>query len=104
MAVSGCRVIVQGFGNVGSNAAKLLFEKGYSIIGIIHLDGGLANPHGIDIHALLRHRAEARTIAGFPGAESVDPAELFARECEILIPAATENVIRSEEHTSELQS
>jgi glutamate dehydrogenase (NAD(P)+) len=95
MAVSGCRVIVQGFGNVGSNAAKLLFEKGYSIIGIIDLDGGLANPHGIDIHALLQHRAEARTIAGFAGAEQVDPAELFARECEILIPAATENVITS---------
>jgi glutamate dehydrogenase (NAD(P)+) len=97
MAVSGCRVIVQGFGNVGSNAAKLLFEKDYSIIGIIDLDGGLANPHGIDIPALLRHRAEAGTIVGFgfAGAEQVDPAELFARECEILIPAATENVITS---------
>jgi glutamate dehydrogenase (NAD(P)+) len=97
MAVSGCRVIVQGFGNVGSNAAKLLFEKGYSIIGIIDLDGGLVNPRGIDIHALLRHRAEAGTIVGFgfAGAEQVDPAELFARECEILIPAATENVITS---------
>ena len=95
MAVEGCRVIVQGFGNVGSNAAKLLFEKGYRIIGIIDLDGALLNAHGIDIRALLRHRAEARTIVGFNGAEPADPAELMARECEILIPAATENVITS---------
>jgi len=95
MAVKGCRVIVQGFGNVGSNAAKLLFEKGYSVIGIIDLDGALVNANGIDVHALLRHRAEAGSIKGFAGAEPADPAELFARECEILIPAATENVITS---------
>ena len=55
-----CRVILQGFGNVGSNAAKLLFEKGYSIVGIAEFDGGLYNPRGIDINALLRHRAQAR--------------------------------------------
>jgi len=91
----GCRVIIQGFGNVGSNAAKLLFEKGYSIIGIAEFDGGLSNPKGIDVSALLRHRAQAGTIVGFAGAEAVDPAELIMRECEILIPAATENVITS---------
>jgi glutamate dehydrogenase (NAD(P)+) len=91
----GCRVIVQGFGNVGSNAAKLLFEKGYSIVGIAEFDGGLYNAAGIDINALLRHRAAAGTVVGFAGASSVDPGELLTRECEILIPAATENVITS---------
>jgi glutamate dehydrogenase (NAD(P)+) len=95
MAVEGCRVIVQGFGNVGSNAARLLFEKGYRVVGIIEMDGALVNANGIDIPALLRHRAEARTINGFAGAEPADPAELMAGECEILIPAATENVITS---------
>ena len=95
MPVQGCRVIVQGFGNVGSNAAKLLFDKGYCIIGIAEMEGGLANAHGIDIHALLRHRSEAGTIVGFAGAEPADPAELLTRECEILVPAATENVITS---------
>jgi glutamate dehydrogenase (NAD(P)+) len=95
MHVEGCRVIVQGFGNVGSNAAKLLFEKGYSIIGIAEVDGGLFNASGIDINALLRHRAQAKTIAGFAGAEAVDAAELITRECEILIPAAMENAITS---------
>jgi glutamate dehydrogenase (NAD(P)+) len=95
MPVKGCRVIIQGFGNVGSNAAKLFFEKGYSIIGIAEVDGGIYNANGIDINALLRHRAQAGTIAGFAGAEASDAAELMTRECEILVPAATENVITS---------
>jgi glutamate dehydrogenase (NAD(P)+) len=93
MPIEGCQVIVQGFGNVGSNAAKLLFEKGYRIVGIGEFDGGLYRAQGIDLDALLRHRAEAGTVAGFAGAEAVDPAELLTRECEILVPAATENVI-----------
>jgi glutamate dehydrogenase (NAD(P)+) len=95
MALQDCRVILQGFGNVGSNAAKLLFEKGYRILGIAEFDGSLFNANGIDIHALLTHREQAGTIVGFSGAEPADPAELIARECEILIPAATENVITS---------
>ena len=59
------RVIVQGFGNVGSNAAKLMHEKGYKIIGIAEYDGGLYNTDGIDINALLEHRgrATARSLA-----------------------------------------
>src|SRR5215475_11042823 len=69
MDVDGCRVIIQGFGNVGSNAARLMAEKGYTIIGIAKYDGGLYNPDGIDIHALLEHRKRARTITGFSGAE-----------------------------------
>jgi glutamate dehydrogenase (NAD(P)+) len=95
MPVAGCRAIIQGFGNVGSNAAKLMFEKGYSIIGIAEVDGGLYNAAGIDVTALLRHKAQARSIVGFAGAEAVDPHELLTRECEILVPAATENVISS---------
>jgi len=93
--VEGCRVIIQGFGNVGSNAAKLMFEKGYKIIGIAEYDGGLFNADGLDINALLRHRTQGKTITGFAGATAVDPAELITRECEILVPAATENVITS---------
>jgi glutamate dehydrogenase (NAD(P)+) len=95
MPVKGCRVIVQGFGNVGSNAARLLFEKGYTVIGLAEYDGGLWNEKGIDIPALVRHRAQAGTIVGFAGAEAAEPAEVITRECEILVPAATENVITS---------
>ncbi len=89
------RVIVQGFGNVGSNAALLMAEAGYKIIGILEVDGGLYNKNGLDVKALSEHRQKNRTITGFPGADKVDPAELLVTECDILIPAATENQITS---------
>jgi glutamate dehydrogenase (NAD(P)+) len=91
----GCRVILQGFGNVGSNAARLMMESGYKIIGIAEYDGGLYNTNGIDISALLDHRLRNGTILGFRGAEAADPEELLTMPCEILIPAAMENVITS---------
>jgi glutamate dehydrogenase (NAD(P)+) len=95
MPVEGCRVIVKGFGNVGSNAARLLADKGYTVIGIAEYDGGLYNSNGIDIHALVEYRKRTRTVTGFPGAQAVDKDELLTYECEILLPAATENVITS---------
>jgi glutamate dehydrogenase (NAD(P)+) len=90
------RVIIQGFGNVGSNAAKLMQDAGYKIIGIAEYDGGLFNRTGINIDALLQHRDRNKTIVGFPGADAADPHELLLADCEILIPAATENVITSQ--------
>jgi glutamate dehydrogenase (NAD(P)+) len=92
------RVIVQGFGNVGSNAAKLMRDAGYRIIGIAEYNGGLFNSNGIDIDALLqfRDRNTNKGIVGFPGADATDPKELLITDCEILIPAATENVITSQ--------
>src|SRR6201992_3937081 len=95
MQREGCRVIIQGFGNVGSNAAKLMMEKGYKIIGIAEYDGGLYNSNGIDIHLLLEYHHRNGTILGFKGAEAVNPQELILEECEIFIPAATENVLTS---------
>jgi len=89
------RVIVQGFGNVGSNAARLMAEAGYKITGVIEFDGAIYNKHGIDVVALEQHRASTRSITGFREAESADPAELMLTECEILVPAATENQITS---------
>ena len=89
------RVIVQGFGNVGSNAARLMHEAGYKIIGVIEVDCSLFNKDGINIEALWKHREHSRTFAGFEGAEKADPKELFETECDILIPAATENQITS---------
>jgi glutamate dehydrogenase (NAD(P)+) len=89
------RVIVQGFGNVGSNAARLMSDAGYKIIGIIEVDGAIYNKGGINIEALEKHRQATRSITGFREAESADPAELMCMECEILVPAATENQITS---------
>jgi len=95
MSRDSTRVIVQGFGNVGSNAALLMALAGYKIIGILEVDGGLYNPKGIDVKALSEHRQRNRTITGFAGAEKANPADLLLTECEILIPAATENQITS---------
>jgi glutamate dehydrogenase (NAD(P)+) len=91
----GCRVVIQGFGNVGSNAARLMQQRGYRIIGIGEWDGGLFNPNGIDIEALLDHRLRNGTVLGFRGAEAMPTSDLLTTDCEILIPAATENVITS---------
>jgi glutamate dehydrogenase (NAD(P)+) len=89
------RVVVQGFGNVGSNAARLMAAAGYKIIGIDEVDGGLHDKNGIDVEALWEYRQKNGTIQGFPGAEKVPAAELLIMDCEILIPAATENQITS---------
>ncbi len=95
MEREGCRVVLQGFGNVGANAARLMADAGYRIIGIAEYDGGLFNRDGIDIHALSEYRLRNGTVLGFGGAEAADPDELLTADCEILIPAATENVITS---------
>jgi glutamate dehydrogenase (NAD(P)+) len=88
-------VIVQGFGNVGSYTAKLLWEKGYRIIGIGEYDGALFNAGGIDISELMEWKARHGSIHGFAGAEAFDKDELLTQKCDVLIPAATENVITS---------
>jgi glutamate dehydrogenase (NAD(P)+) len=89
------RVIIQGFGNVGSNAARLMYERGYKIIGIVEVGGGLYNRNGIDIEALWEYRQHNGVVHGFPGAEKYDPAELMLADCDVLIPAAIENQITS---------
>jgi len=100
MSRESTRVIIQGFGNVGSNAAKLMQDSGYKIVGIAEYDGGLFNRTGINIDALLQYRDRNKTIVGFPDADAVDPRELLLADCEILIPAATENVITSQNAAS----
>ena len=87
------RVVVQGFGNVGSHAARLMNEVGYKIIGIAEWDGGLYNANGIDIEALWEYRERNGSIHGFPGAEKAETPELLVCDCDVLVPAATENVI-----------
>jgi glutamate dehydrogenase (NAD(P)+) len=87
------RVVVQGFGNVGSYAALLLSEQGFKIVGIAEWNCGLHNADGIDIRKLFEYKAANATIQGFPGAEAADPDQLMISDCDVLIPAATENVI-----------
>ena len=89
------RVIIQGFGNVGSNAARIMHRQGYKVVGISKSTGGLYNKNGIDVGALWTYYRRNNTFKGFPGAEDSDPVELLFRDCDILIPAATENQITS---------
>ena len=90
------RVIVQGFGNVGSMAATLLYAAGYSIIGVSDVHGAILNTLGINITRLLAHYKEAKTVVGFPDAEPIGGKELLEQPCDILLPAATENQITSQ--------
>src|SRR6195256_2872369 len=76
LSIEQTRVIVQGFGNVGSNAARLMSDAGYKIIGLGEVGGGLYNANGIDMEALWQHHLKNGTIHGFPGADKADGAEL----------------------------
>ena len=89
------RVVIQGFGNVGGMAARLMARESYKIISIIEYDCAVFNPHGLDIEALLTHKKETGSIAGFAGGEEIDRHEALFLDCEVLIPAAKENVITS---------
>jgi len=87
------RVVIQGFGNVGSNAARLMHRQGYKIVGVSTSRGGLYNRNGIDIDALSTHHKRNGTLIGFPGAEEMSSEDLLLADCDILIPAAVENQI-----------
>jgi glutamate dehydrogenase (NAD(P)+) len=86
-----CSVIVQGFGNVGSVAARLLHEMGCKIVGLSDIRGGVYNPNGIDIHRALRHSKEHGNLTGLTETEPVTNYELLELPCDVLIPAALEN-------------
>jgi glutamate dehydrogenase (NAD(P)+) len=90
------RVIIQGFGNVGSMAAHILYGAGYSIIGVSDVYGGILNNLGINITRLAAYVHEAKTVVGFPDAEPISGEELLEQQCDILLPAAIENQITHE--------
>ena len=90
------RVVIQGFGNVGGMAGILMSKMGFKIVSVIEYDGAVYNPHGLDVDALMAHRRENGSINGFPGGEAMDRNEAMFLDCEVLIPAATENVITSQ--------
>ena len=90
------RVVIQGFGNVGGMAARLMRRQGFQIICIIEYDGAVYNPQGLDIEALMQYRKETGSVVGFPGGEDMDPNAAMFLDCDVLLPAATENVITSE--------
>ncbi|HVG31261.1 MAG TPA: Glu/Leu/Phe/Val dehydrogenase [Pyrinomonadaceae bacterium] len=90
------RVVVQGSGNVGGIGAQLMHEAGYKVIAISDVNGGIYNPAGIDIPAALKHLNATRSFEDFPNVERVSNSALLEIECDVLVPAATENQITSE--------
>ncbi len=86
-----CSVVVQGFGNVGSISARLLHEMGCRVVAVSDIQGGVYNPHGIDIHKALRHSKEHGSLRGLPDTEAITNAELLELPCDVLVPAALEN-------------
>ena len=88
-----CKVVIQGFGNVGSYAAKFLHEYGCKIIAVSDVTGGLFDPDGLDIPSLFEHNYENRTIDGYDQGKKITNEELLALECDFLIPAALGSAI-----------
>jgi glutamate dehydrogenase (NAD(P)+) len=91
--LAGARVAVQGFGNVGEATARLLHEAGARIVAITDVNGGAADPDGLDITSLRRHFGEHGTIAGAPGTRPIANDELFALDVDVLVLAALEGQI-----------
>lgn len=94
--MAGKKVIVQGFGNVGSWAARLFAEQGATIVGISDISGGYYDAKGIDVDAAMQYVQANRTLEGFEGAKSVDGTELLTMPCDVLVPAALGGVITGE--------
>ena len=93
LRVNDTRVVVQGAGNVGGTAALLMHQDGYKVIGIADITGSLYNPNGLDVPGVLAYLKENKTVEGYTEAEPIANDELLELECEILMPAATENQI-----------
>ncbi|WP_445666509.1 Glu/Leu/Phe/Val family dehydrogenase [Fodinibius sp. AD559] len=92
-----CTVAVQGFGNVGSVSAKLMYEQGAKIIAISDISGGYYNENGIDIPAAIEYsKNNDNSLEGYPEAEKISNEELLQMECDVLIPAAKEDQINRE--------
>jgi glutamate dehydrogenase (NAD(P)+) len=91
--IDGTRIAIQGFGNVGSHAARLLDARGANIIAITERSSGIFDESGIDIDAATKYYRENGTLTDFPGADTITNEELLTCECDVLIPAAMESTI-----------
>jgi glutamate dehydrogenase/leucine dehydrogenase len=99
LPIKGAKVVVQGFGNAGSIAAQLLDGHGCMVVGVSDSTGCIFNKEGLDIPKLILYKEQTGRVAGFAGSESITADELLRLECDILIPAALENVIHEENAT-----
>src|SRR5947208_2163405 len=96
LELKGRKVVVQGFGNVGSVAARLLWREGAVITGVSDVKGGIWNPNGLDVRQLEAYSAENGGVSGFPGTVAVSNTDLLEQPCDVLIPAAVGGQIRGD--------
>jgi glutamate dehydrogenase (NAD(P)+) len=89
------RIVIQGSGNVGGTAARLMYVTGYKVVAISDIHGGIYNSKGLDIPNVMNYLANHKTFERYPNAEPVSNHELLELDCEVLLPAATENQITS---------
>lgn len=94
--LNGATAVVQGFGNVGANAARILAANGVRITAVSDVTGGVYNPNGLDLDAVFAHVRENRFLEGCPGAEPISNQQLLELECDILAPCALQNQITAE--------
>lgn len=94
--LEGIKVAVQGFGNVGFHAARLLAERGVHVIAVSERASGIMDEGGIDVEAAGRYYKENGTLESFPDSEAITNEELLTCECDVLIPAAMENTVTAE--------
>jgi glutamate dehydrogenase (NAD(P)+) len=89
-------VAIQGFGNVGSNAARLIAEQGGRIVAVSDIGGAIASDDGLDIPAVLEFAGEHGTVAGYPTAQPIEPQAVLTYAADVLVPAALEDAITEE--------
>jgi glutamate dehydrogenase (NAD(P)+) len=93
MPLAGARVAIQGFGNLGSFAARFFAEAGAKVIAVSDANGGVFNAPGLDLTALLEYSRQNRTVRGFPGGQEISNEDLLSLDCDILVPAALHCVL-----------
>ncbi|HEY7027245.1 MAG TPA: Glu/Leu/Phe/Val dehydrogenase [Gemmatimonadales bacterium] len=96
MPIKGTRVAVQGFGNVGSIAAQLMTKEGMTIVAVSDKSGGSYNPKGLDLQDVLKHTQGKKFLNAYKNADHITNEELLTLDCDVLVPAALENVITDE--------
>ena len=91
--ITGAKIAIQGFGNVGSTSARLLDDMGATVVAVSDSQGGIYSPAGLPIADVLAHKARTGSLSDFPGADRLTNQDLLEVPCDILIPAALENQI-----------
>ncbi|HUE83959.1 MAG TPA: Glu/Leu/Phe/Val dehydrogenase [Pyrinomonadaceae bacterium] len=93
VSLDGARVVVHGFGNAGANIARMVADDGARVVAACDSKAAVYAENGLDIDAALKHKAEKRSLMGLAGTKEIDPEDVIAVDCDILLPAALENAV-----------